>query len=325
MSDAHYKMFENRLRKMYKHIGKWARRQEIACFRVYDRDIPGFPFAVDVYGKDVHVAEFKRPHGKSDDEHAAWLDQCMAIIGGVLEREADQVFLKTRQRQRGKSQYERQKDAGERPWESRSSAGERVVTEAGLKFIVNLSDYLDTGLFLDHRITRSLVRDEARDKRVLNLFAYTGSFSVYAAAGGARSTTTVDLSNTYIDWARRNMELNGFGGGEHRFVKADTFKFLRDERLHLGERYDLAIVDPPTFSNSKNLRSTFDIERDHPRLINAVLDRLEPGGALYFSTNFRRFKPTGTIDASDAKDLTKATRPNDFRDEKVHYCFRFVK
>lgn len=312
--NASLKMFANRVRKMFKHQGKWARRQGITCFRVYDRDIPGYPFAVDIYEDLAHVAEYKRPHGKTDEEHDLWQKRCLEQIEAVLARP---VYFKTRQRQRGKNQYERNDGA---------ESVERVVNEGGLKFVVNLTDYLDTGLFLDHRITRGMVRDEARDRRVLNLFAYTGSFSVYAAAGGARSTTTVDLSNTYLDWAQRNLELNGFDGPEHRLVKADALKFLRDERLHRGERYDLAVVDPPTFSNSKSARQDFEIERDHGALINAVLGRLVPGGVLYFSTNFRRFRPgTAQIAAAEVRDLTKATRPPDFRDEKIHFCFRFVK
>ena len=201
---------------------------------------------------------------------------------------------------------------------------ERVVNEGGLKFIVNLSEYVDTGLFLDHRQTRDMVRRAAQDKHVLNLFAYSGAFSVYAAAGGAASVTTVDWSNTYLEWSRRNMALNNFTGPQYEFLRADAREFLTGEA---GERrYDLAIVDPPTFSNSKRAEEDWVVQRDHPEMLNQVLARMQPGGVMFFSTNFRRFKLADTgIAATEIREISRQTVPPDFRNERIHRCWRIVK
>jgi 23S rRNA G2069 N7-methylase RlmK/C1962 C5-methylase RlmI len=199
-----------------------------------------------------------------------------------------------------------------------------VVRENGLKFLVNLSDYLDTGLFLDHRVTRSLVRSEAAGKRFLNLFAYTGAFTVYAAAGGAASTTTVDLSNTYLRWAKQNLRLNGFTGQAHRLARDDARKFL--EYHPPGPAYDLAVVDPPTFSRSKKLDRDWDIQRDHAELLNRLLRLMTPGGAIYFSTNFRTFKlAADELRRAETREITRQTIPPDFRESRIHRCWRIVK
>lgn len=306
-------MFSNRLEKNFRHTGKWARRQGITCFRVYDDDMPEFPLALDIYEDILHISEYARPHQLTPDEHVAWLDGCIEVATSVLQIEKSNVYLKFRQRQEGLKQYERFAREGK----------EMTVQENGLKFIINPADYLDTGLFLDHRNTRQMVREQAAGKSVLNLFAYTGSFSVYAAAGGAHSTDTVDLSNTYLSWARKNMEINGFTGKNHRFVQIDVLEWLRDEP---EKTWDLIVLDPPTFSNSKRMRGTLDIQRDHFWVVQRVLERLKPGGALYFSSNFRKFKlDSGIENLAAVKNITGKTVPEDFRDKRIHHCFLLQK
>lgn len=307
-------MLENRLRKNYKHLRKWAQREEVTCFRIYDADIPEFPLAVDLYKQALHVAEYQRNHSLSAAEYEAWLAGCVDALTRVFETPRDQIFFKIRQPQKGKNQYEK----------TGSGQFEMVVEEGGLKFLVNLSEYLDTGLFLDHRITRAMVRDQAKGKRVLNLFAYTGSFSVYAAAGGAIATTTVDLSNTYLDWAQQNFELNGLLGPQHAFIRADVKTWLREPH---AQRYDLVVLDPPTFSNSKSMQDILDVQRDHPGLINGCLQRMRPGGLLYFSNNFRKFRLEAEKiqGAAAIRDITAATIPPDFRNQKIHHCFLIEK
>jgi len=303
-------IFRNRLDKRARHLRKWPARG-ITCYRLYDRDIPEVPLVVDRYGDCLHLAEYDRPHDRTPAEHGDWLDLMARTAGEALGAAPADVFLKRRSRQRGASQYERVADA----------ARTLDVTEGGLTFRVNLSDYLDTGLFLDHRITRSMVRDAAKGKRVLNLFAYTGSFSVYAADGGATSTTTVDLSKTYLDWARENMAANGFTGRSHRFARADAMTYLREHRTYRA--YDLAVVDPPTFSNSKSLRADWDIQRDHAALLNRLMELMTPGGVIFFSTNFRRFKlAESALPGAAIHDITAQTLPDDFRNRRIHRCWR---
>ena len=310
---AKFEAFANRLSKVYRHIGKWARKQGVTCYRVYDDDMPDFPLAIDVYENIAHVAEYARPHGMEPDEHVAWLEGCLAVIGTVLDISPKLIYLKFRQRQTGLRQYERFSRAG----------AEYIVRENGLRFIINPSDYLDVGLFLDHRDTRQLVRTAAAGKRVLNLFAYTGAFSVYAAAGGAATTTTVDMSNTYLQWADRNLALNGFSGPAHSLVQADAMQWLGQP---LSEQFDLVVVDPPTFSNSKRMVNVFDIQRDHAWMLNRLLGLTVPGGTVFFSTNFRKFKlEAEAIRASDIKNITKPTIPNDFTDQRIHHAFQLTK
>jgi 23S rRNA G2069 N7-methylase RlmK/C1962 C5-methylase RlmI len=198
------------------------------------------------------------------------------------------------------------------------------VNEGGLKFMVNLSDYVDTGLFLDHRLTRQMVREAAAGKRVLNLFAYTGSFTVYAAAGGAASTTTVDKSATYIDWARENLELNGFTGPEHELIRSDIREFI--DSLKPRDQWDLAVVDPPTFSNTKDNEEVWDVQRDHAELLSRLAHNISPGGVVYFSTNFRRFKlEEAALADYTIRNITRQTIPEDFRNERIHACWQLVR
>ncbi len=304
-------MFRNRLEKVYRHLGRQAKRQQVSCFRIYDHDLPEFPLCIELYGKHCYVAEYKRRHGMTEDEHDSWMEQTLEIVAMILPVAKENIFLKLRQRKPGRlGQYQRVNEA-QHEW---------VVEENGLKFLVNLSDYLDTGLFLDHRLTRKMVQDEAKDKKVLNLFAYTGSFSVYAAAGQASGVTTVDLSRTYLQWAERNMQLNDFADkSKYEFVHADVKQYLKTIP---AAQYHIIVMDPPTFSNSKRMEDFLDIQRDHAELINDCLAALKPEGHLYFSTNSRKFiLDKKKINTSLIKDITKATTPFDFEGRLFRYCF----
>lgn len=308
-------MFENRLRKVYKHISKLARKQEIACYRIYDHDLPEFPFAIEMYKDVVHAAEYKRKHGMEDEEHEAWLQACKETIAKVLEMSVESIFMKVRQRKAGRQgQYEK---FGE-------EKVERIVPEGGLNFIINLTDYLDTGLFLDHRITRNMVREESKGKRVLNLFCYTGSFSVYAAHGGAASVTSVDLSKTYINWAKRNMQYNKlYNEDKHEFVNADVMEVIKELP---ADTFDIIVCDPPTFSNSKRMDETFDVQRDHVSLIKQLLKSCRDGGKIYFSNNYRNFVlDKDSIPTPYIKDITATTTPFDFQGKLHRCCFLIEK
>ncbi len=314
--------FKNRLAKMAKHTEKWARKNGVSCYRVYDADLPDYSVAVDVYngaGRDagkrwVHIAEYAPPPGIDPARALARLDDVLAIAPVVLGVEERDVFLKIRERQRGTSQYTRFARRG----------ATASVEEAGLTFEVNFSDYLDTGVFLDHRVTRGMVRDMAAGTRFLNLFAYTGTATVYAAAGGAVQTTTVDLSATYTEWAGRNLAANGFGLPAHRLVQADVLAWLEAARAS-GELYDLVFCDPPTFSNSKRMSETWDVQRDHVHLITRIAYLLAEGGTLVFSCNRRKFKlDAEALEAAGlvAENITARTIPRDFeRTPQVHQCW----
>lgn len=307
-------MLENRLVKVFKHLRKTARRQNITCYRVYDDDIPEFPFSIELYEDHVYVAEYHRQHGMEEEEHERWLDSSLEVIAKVLETAPEKIWVKQRQRKASRQdQYEKLS------FESH----EMVAHEAGLSFKVNLSDYLDTGLFLDHRITRGMVKNEAAGKKVLNLFCYTGSFSVYAAAGGATRITSVDLSKTYLAWGEENMKLNGFDPAKYEFVHADVLQYL--DTLPANE-YDIVVLDPPTFSNSKRMKDFLDIQRDHVMILNKVLNATRPGGIVYFSNNYRRFVlETEQINATEIKDITAQTIPFDFQQKLIRKCYRITR
>ena len=305
-------MFQNRLLKVYKHKSKQASRQNISCYRVYDHDLPEFPFCIELYDDKVYLAEYLRRHGMSDEEHEQWLEECVVVICGILPVDDANVYIKQRKRKSNRlDQYEK----------TDTKAEYFSVAEQGLQFLVNLTDYLDTGLFLDHRITRQMVRNECKGKRVLNLFAYTGSFSVYAAAGEAASVTTVDLSKTYLTWAEQNLELNNLKDDtKHFFVHADVKQYLKTLP---PDSFDLVIIDPPTFSNSKRMKDFLDIQRDHVELLNDLIGATTPGGTIYFSTNFTRFiLDKEAIKASDIKDITRATTPFDFEGKLKRWCYK---
>lgn len=302
-------MFANRLKKNLKNLGKWARQQDISCYRVYDADMPEFAVAIDLYGDWAHVQEYQAPESISEDKARARLQDVLVALPGVLGIPPSQVVLKQRLRQSGSSQYQRMDRKGEF----------LTINEGQVKLLVNLTDYLDTGVFLDHRPLRLRLAAEARNKRFLNLFCYTASATVHAAVGGARSTTSVDLSKTYLDWARRNLSLNGLSD-LHQLVHGDVMQWLEEDR---GE-YDLIFIDPPTFSNSKRLDDVFDVQRDHVRLIEMAMDRLAPGGAAYFSNNFRRFKLDAALQEKyEVSDISAQTLDKDFqRNTRIHRTWR---
>jgi 23S rRNA (guanine2069-N7)-methyltransferase / 23S rRNA (guanine2445-N2)-methyltransferase len=319
-------MFANRLRKNLRLLGKWARREGVSCYRLYDADMPEYAVAVDLYEGWAHVQEYAAPATVAPARAEARLREAMAVLPEVLGIPAGNLVLKVRRRQKGLAQYERQAMTGDF----------HEVGEGGLRFLVNLTDYLDTGLFLDHRVTRAMIRELAagpappigwgRGRRFLNLFAYTGTASVYAASGGAVSTTSVDMSRVYLDWARRNMSLNGFvEGPAHRFVHGDCLKWVT---LHRGERYDLIFLDPPTFSTSKRMAErTFDVQRDHAPLIRAAAGLLAPEGVLLFSNNFQRFRlHRQALSDLTVEDISAATIPHDFaRNPRIHTCWRIAR
>lgn len=305
---AQLEMLANRVRKNRRKLKGWLEREGVTCYRLYDRDIPEIPMAIDLYDGRLHAA---RLAGSPHDRGPEWAGALASGLAENLGVDRGSVFLKERRSGKGGSVYA--------PMDKKGELVE--VGEGGLRFLVNLTDYLDTGLFLDHRATRAMVREEARGKRFLNLFAYTGTFSVYAAAGGASTTTTVDLSNTYLDWARANMELNGFEGDSHRFVRDDVLGALEDRRV--ADEYDLAIVDPPTVSKSKAMGRDLDVQRDHSLLLNRVLERTSDGGVVYFSTNFTGFRfAEDRVRASRVEEISDRTVPVDFRNRKIHRCWR---
>jgi len=308
-------MFRNRLLKVFRHISKSARRLELSCYRVYDHDLPEFPFCIEIYEDWLYMAEYRRNHHMEEEEHSQWLVDCKSIVEEITGIPASRIVLRTRQRKSNRQdQYQKLDDEQQFI----------LVSEQGLKFKINLTDYLDTGLFLDHRITRNRVRETANGKKVLNLFCYTGSFSVYAAAGNAAEVVSVDLSKTYLKWAAENMELNGFFDPvKHIFIHEDVKEYLKNLS---PEYFDLVIMDPPTFSNSKRMEDFLDIQRDHPVLINQVLSAMKPGGVLYFSTNFSRFLMNDeTFTHCTVKDITKATTPFDFQGKLNRFCFLISK
>jgi len=296
-------------------MSKSAKKQGLSCYRIYDHDLPEFPLCIEKYEDWLYVAEYRRNHHMELAEHEQWLEGCKEIIAEITGVAATRIVLRTRQRKSNRQdQYQKLDDEQQFI----------VVREQGLKFRINLTDYLDTGLFLDHRITRAMVREVSEGKKVLNLFCYTGSFSVYAAAGGADEVISVDLSRTYLKWATENMELNGlYDPNRHSYLHEDVKQYL--QTLPAGY-FDLVIMDPPTFSNSKRMEDFLDIQRDHPVLINQVLTAMKPGGSLYFSTNFSRFQmDTEALLNSTVKDISRATTPFDFTGKLNRFCFLIKK
>ena len=307
-------MLANRLTKNLKALRKWRAAGQINCYRLYDADLPEYAVAVDVYEGDqrrVVVQEYAPPATVDPRDARRRLREALSVVPEVLDVPDTQVYIKIRQRQKGEHQYERLAETGHF----------HEVSEGGHRFLVNFEDYLDTGLFLDHRDTRRLVGDLAAGKRFLNLFAYTGTATVYAARGGAASTTTLDMSRTYLDWARRNLELNGIEPLGHELIHADCLDWLR--QVADRRRFDLIFLDPPTFSTSKRMEDTLDIQRDHVDLIRATARLLEPGGRLIFSNNLRRFRmDSENLPEFDIADISAETLPRDFaRNPRIHNCW----
>jgi 23S rRNA (guanine2445-N2)-methyltransferase / 23S rRNA (guanine2069-N7)-methyltransferase len=308
-------MFANRLRKNLQRLNSWAERENIECFRVYDADMPEYAFAIDLYGREgrhAYVQEYAPPGTVNQESARERRREVLAVLPEVLQLPAARIHSRVRKPQKGAEQYEKREDKAER----------HAVREGSLKFWVNFRDYLDTGLFLDHRLVRGMLRSLAKDADFLNLFCYTGSATVYAAAGGARSTTSVDLSNTYLDWAHENLLLNGFTGDEHQLFRADCLAWL-EEQGERGPRFDLIFMDPPTFSNSKRMAGVLDVQRDHVGMIRRSLKLLRPAGRLVFSTNYTRFKlDSQSLEDLNVEDLSAATIPKDFeRHARIHRCF----
>jgi len=316
-------MFANRLRKNLQRLDPWADREHIDCFRVYDADMPEYAFAIDLYGlgarelageaaRHVYVQEYAPPKTVNQESARERRREALAVLPEVLAVPISHVHSRVRKPQKGSEQYEKRDAMAER----------HAVQEGGLKFWVNFRDYLDTGLFLDHRIVRGMLREWAKDADFLNLFCYTGSATVYAAAGAARSTTSVDLSNTYLDWAHENLLLNGFGDSKHELYRADCLQWL-EEQEPKGPRFDLIFVDPPTFSNSKRMEGVLDVQRDHVGMIRRSLRLLRPAGRLVFSTNYTRFKLDAEALADlGIEDISAQTIPKDFeRNARIHRCF----
>lgn len=317
--------FYNRLQKNLKKLSAWKRKSNITCYRVYDADLPDYAVAIDIYQDNnngseqawVNVQEYEPPKNidpfKANQRLAALLQE----IPKVLDIPPDHVFLKIRRKQKNTDQYEKLGDQGHF----------HIIEEHGCKLQVNFEDYLDTGLFLDHRPLRLLIQQQAKGKRFLNLFAYTGSATVHAAVGGAKATTTVDMSKTYLDWAKANLALN-LTVGKHEFIQADCLEWLAEESAHHYPRqYDLIFLDPPTFSNSKRMDDVFDVQQDHVTLIQQAAALLAHEGILYFSTNFRRFVlDAEALSTLKIENITAKTIPEDFaRNPKIHYCWRITK
>jgi 23S rRNA G2069 N7-methylase RlmK/C1962 C5-methylase RlmI len=328
---AQKEMLFNRLKKRNKHLRKWAKRIETDAWRLYDKDIPEIPLLIDVYGDSVSGALYERPYEKDPHEEEKWLSVMKQAISEALDVPESRIFIKFREHQKGKDQYEKIETRG----------FTRNVSEGGLTFKVNLSDYLDTGLFLDHRKTRGLVRSQVKGKRVLNLFCYTGTFSVYAASGGAAEVDSVDMSNTYLDWAAENFALNSFKASHvsglfqshenfaavnqtdapFRLIRADVLRFL-DEAKKQRQRWDYIILDPPSFSNSKKMSGTLDICRDYQALLASCLKLLSSGGTLLFSTNARGFKlDTNLFPDFSIEDIQTQTIDEDFIGKRNRMCY----
>ncbi len=310
---AEAEMLANRLRKNHKKLARWAKTEGVDCYRLYDADLPEFNLAIDLYGDEVHLQEYQAPKDIPEQKAERRVRDAMAAVMQVLELPSGALHIKQRVRQKGISQYQRQDRRGLL----------KQVNEGDLKFLVNLSDYIDTGLFLDHRPTRRLLRSLAASTRFLNLFAYTGTATVYAAAGGAHETTTIDMSRTYLDWAKKNLHLNGFMGDEHRLVQVDCMAWLDQSQAE----YDLIFLDPPSFSNSKGMDGTFDIQRDHVHILQRVSQMLAPQGILIFSNNLRNFKlADDQLPGLKIKEISARTLPLDFaRNPRIHNCWRIER
>ena len=303
----------NRLGKNRKQLGKWLRKEAVSCYRIYDADLPEYALAIDVYETTgdtwLHVQEYQAPATVDPRKAQARLRAALQVIPAALDVSPEHMVFKVRKRQRGEQQYRRQAESGQ----------SLIVQEGRCRLKVNLIDYLDTGLFLDHRTVRLWLADQARDQRFLNLFCYTGAATLHAAVGGARSTTSVDLSNTYLDWLTENLELNDCATPDHRLIQADALAWLEA----CEETFDLMFLDPPSFSNSKRMAETLDVQRDHAHMIRHAMRCLSPEGVLIFSTNLRRFRLDPSLsEAFSVEDRTRWSIPRDFqRNARIHQCY----
>ena len=309
-------MLANRLRKNIKKLKPWVNKNNIHCYRLYDADLPEYALAIDIYDgekKWAHVQEYEAPKTIDEAKSIQRLRDALAVLPEVLGVPSKQLSLKIRRRQKGSTQYEKQGTDG----------GFHEIQEGNARFLVNFKDYLDTGLFLDHRPIRQWIGENANGKQFLNLFAYTGAATVHAALGGATTSTTVDMSKTYLDWAKNNFELNKLSLEKHQLVRANCMEWL-NKALEEQKKYELIFIDPPTFSNSKRMENVFDIQRDHVELINNAAKLLTKKGTLIFSTNFRKFKlDEAALTGLSIEDISRQTLSKDFeRNPKIHYCWK---
>lgn len=302
----------NRLKKNLKHLKKWSKRTGNTCYRLYDADLPDFAFAIDIYNDWAHIQEYAAPKFIDPALATVRREIMLSTLPAILDIPSEQCVLKTRQRQKGTQQYERQAKRRD------------VITvrEGQAQLLVNLHDYLDTGLFLDHRPLRLRFSETLKGKRFLNCFCYTATASVHAALGGAQ-TTNVDLSNTYLQWGKDNFALNHINLAQHRFIQADCINWL----AQCEDKFDVIFLDPPSFSNSKRMESILDIQRDHVQLIENGMRCLEDGGVLYFSNNFKKFRLDETVSSKyQVEDITRQTIDVDFKNaKKIHFCFKITK
>lgn len=310
-------MFENRLRKLKKEREKWSKKQGIQCYRIYSEDIPQVPVILDSYPSGLVLYDKSSLRFQNEAEQEERFLKIKSIVSSIYPEK--EVFLKKRKKQKGKDQYTPVSRDEKTVW----------VKESGLSFKINLSDYLDTGLFLDHRLTREWIQKKCNGKSFLNLFCYTGAFTVFAASGGASYTTSVDMSKTYLDWAKENLIKNGYSERTNSFILADVLFWLEEESKNPNrKRYDIIFIDPPTFSNSKKMREEWDVQTKHSNILLLLLTKfLTETGELWFSTNFRQFKmevPDAEWEARDyiCEDLSESSIPEDFRDKKIHKLFR---
>jgi 23S rRNA (cytosine1962-C5)-methyltransferase len=305
-------MIQNRLEKNLKKLQSWGEKYKIEAYRLYDRDIPEYPFIVDRYKNDFVV------YDKSEkiDEEKNHLPQLVEALKNLFKVEDNQIIIKRRQKQKGKEQYQKLDEKNEK----------QVILENGIPLLINLHDYLDTGLFLDHRPMRYQFLKKSKDRKFLNLFCYTASVSVMAAKGGA-STYSIDMSKNYLEWGQENFKLNNLDLNQHTFLEEDVLQFI-DQAIDWHDfagTFDTIFLDPPTFSNSKSMRSDFDVERDQVDLVSKVMKFLKPGGILYFSNNKRDFKLSHELQSLfKIKDITASTIPIDFHDQKIHRCFEII-
>lgn len=304
----------NRIRKNYRHVRKWAKRTMTDAFRIYDREIPQYPLAIDFYAGRYCVQYFSRSR-EQEDPPASLVDEVTTVLKTLFEVSQDKIYWRTRAKHKETRQYEKAGESGEF----------FTILEYGVKFKINLLDYLDTGLFLDHRETRQMAAALSKGKRLLNLFAYTCSFSVHAAVAGTVFTKSVDMSNTYTAWGRDNFILNSLPAKNNEIIRADCMKFLEDE-IRTGNKYDIIIIDPPTISRSKKMDQMFDIQVDYVTLISKSLKLLLEKGVIIFSTNSRKFKiDEAALPPCFIMDVSHKTLPLDFHDPKIHRCWKISK
>lgn len=305
---------KNRIRKNYRHIRKWAKRTRTNCFRIYDRDIKEYALAIDFYAGHFNVQYFSF-HWEGDEVPLDLKNEIDQILFSIFGTPLDHIYWKVRKKRQKVEQYEKIGVSNQCI----------VVEEYGVKFKINLYDYLDTGLFLDHRETRQIVAGQSKGKKLLNLFAYTCAFSVQAAAAGAIYTKSVDLSNTYTDWGRENFVLNSLSLKNNVVVRADCLKFL-DQEMRSGQKYDIIVIDPPTISRSKKMDQMFDIQLDYISLLSKALQLLAQDGTIFFSTNSRTFVLDTTLfEHCVIKDISKKTIPLDFHNQKIHFCWEIKR